>query len=66
MKLAERTIQFADTLTLLTEGRTRAGRVAHAEGALEEATSHFTAAAEGSKSAVASVGLAQVQIKNGV
>lgn len=65
MKLSERTIQFADTLTLLTEGYTRAGRVAHAEGDLFEAAKNFTLATEGSKTAVASVGLAQVQIKNG-
>ncbi|KAG1889868.1 hypothetical protein F4604DRAFT_1707232 [Suillus subluteus] len=42
LKLAERTIQFADTLTLLTEGNLRAARVLHAEGSLKEATKYYT------------------------
>ncbi|KAG1735969.1 hypothetical protein EDB19DRAFT_1896149 [Suillus lakei] len=47
LKLAERTIQFADTLTLLTEGNLRAARVLHAEGSLKEATKYYTTATDG-------------------
>jgi RNA polymerase-associated protein CTR9 len=65
LKLAERTIQFADTLTVLTDGYTRAGRLAHAEGQIAEAVRHFSAAADGQKTALGAIGLAQVQIKNG-
>ena len=66
LKLAERTIQFADTLTLLTEGYLRAGRVLHTEGSLSEATRHFTAAAVGQpKHILSAIGLAQAQMQNG-
>ena len=65
--MAERTIQFADTLTLLTEGYLRAGRVLHTEGSLMEATKHFAAAAAGNpKHVLGAIGLAQVQMQNGV
>lgn len=66
LKLAERTIQFADTLTVLTEGYLRAGRVSHTEGSLGEATKHYTAAAAGQpKHVLAAIGLAQLQMQNG-
>jgi len=66
MKLAERTIQFADTLTLLTEGHLRAGRVSHAEGSLLQATKHYMAATEGQpKHVLGAIALAQMQMHNG-
>ncbi|PBK75995.1 TPR-like protein [Armillaria solidipes] len=65
LKLAERTIQFADTLTVLTEGYIRAGRVAHAQGSLTQAHKHYSVALEGQpKNILASIGLAQIQISN--
>jgi RNA polymerase-associated protein CTR9 len=64
--LAERTIQFADTLAVLTEGYTRAGRACHADGSLTKATKYFTTAIEEQpKNTVAAIGLAQMQMKNG-
>lgn len=66
MKLAERTIQFADTLTILTDGYIKAGRVSHAEGSTPDATRHFTEATKGPVvSAMAALGLAQIQLKAG-
>ncbi len=66
MKLAERTIQFADTITVLTEGYVRAGRAAHAEGSTMLATKHYSAAIEGHpKHVLAAIGLAQMQMQNG-
>jgi hypothetical protein len=66
MKLAERTIQFADTLTILTDGYIKAGRVSHAEGATPGATRHFTEATKGTVvNAMAALGLAQIQLKAG-
>lgn len=66
MKLAERTIQFADTLTILTDGYIKAGRVSHAEGSTLEATRHFTEATKAPViSATAAIGLAQIQLKTG-
>ncbi|KAF7315939.1 RNA polymerase II-associated protein [Mycena indigotica] len=65
LKLAERTIQFADTLTLLTEGYIRAGRVSHAQSSISEATRYYTAATEGQpKHVIGAIGLAQVQMQN--
>ncbi|KAI0319009.1 RNA polymerase II-associated protein [Amylostereum chailletii] len=65
LKLAERTIQFSDTVTLLTEGYIRAGRVCHVDGANYDATSHYTQAAEGQpKNVIAALGLVQMQIRN--
>ncbi|KAL4073760.1 hypothetical protein V8B97DRAFT_1238806 [Scleroderma yunnanense] len=65
LKLAERTIQFADTLTLLTEGNLRAARVLHAEGLLKDATKYYTAATEGQpKHIVGAIGMAQMQMRN--
>ncbi|KAH7920613.1 TPR-like protein [Leucogyrophana mollusca] len=65
LKLAERTIQFADTLTLLTEGYLRAARVLHAEGSLAQATKYYTLATEGQpKHVMGAIGLAQMQMQN--
>jgi RNA polymerase-associated protein CTR9 len=66
LKLAERTIQFADTLTVLTEGYLKAGRVSHAEGSLVLATKYYSSAIEGHpKHVLAAIGLAQLQMQNG-
>ncbi|KAH7907720.1 hypothetical protein BJ138DRAFT_1116454 [Hygrophoropsis aurantiaca] len=65
LKLAERTIQFADTLTLLTEGYLRAARVLHAEGSPAQATKYYTLATEGQpKHVMGAIGLAQMQMQN--
>lgn len=65
LKLAERTIQFADTLTILTEGYLRAGRVSHASGALGQATKFYTSAVEGQpNNVVGAIGMAQMQMRN--
>ncbi|KAF9647341.1 RNA polymerase II-associated protein [Thelephora ganbajun] len=64
MKLAERTIQFADTLTILTDGYIKAGRVSHAEGSILDATRHLTEATKAPVvNAIAAIGLAQIQLK---
>ena len=66
MKLAERTIQFADTLTILTDGYIKAGRVSHAERSVLDATRHFTEATKGPvANAMAAIGLAQIQLETG-
>ncbi|TFY82402.1 hypothetical protein EWM64_g1614 [Hericium alpestre] len=67
MKLAERTIQFADTLTVLTEGYIRAGRVAHAEGSYTDALKFYESAHEAgpSKNVLSSIGRAQIHLRNG-
>lgn len=66
MKLAERTIQFADTLTILTDGYIKAGRVSHSEGSILHATRHFTEATKAPvMNAIAAIGLAQIQLKTG-
>ncbi|KIY52457.1 RNA polymerase II-associated protein [Fistulina hepatica ATCC 64428] len=65
LKLAERTVQYADTLTVFTEGHIRSGRVLHVDNAIPEATRHFASAAEGQpKNAIAAIGLAQMQLLN--
>ncbi|PPQ73427.1 hypothetical protein CVT24_008133 [Panaeolus cyanescens] len=65
LKLAERTIQFADTLSVLTEGYLHAGRVSHAADNLSQATKFFNAAAEGQpKNILAAIGLTQMQMQN--
>ncbi|KAF8212535.1 RNA polymerase II-associated protein [Mycena galopus ATCC 62051] len=65
LKLAERTIQFADTLTVLTEGYIRAGRVSHAEGSFAQATKYYSSATEGQpKHVIGAIGLAQMQMQN--
>lgn len=65
LKLAERTIQFADTLKILTEGYLRAGRVSHAEGSTGFATKYYSAAVEEQpKHILGAIGLAQMQMQN--
>jgi len=67
LKLAERTIQFADTLTILTEGYLRAGRVSHVSGNIPQATNFYNAAVEGQpKHVVGAIGRAQMQMLNGL
>lgn len=67
LKLAERTIQFADTTAVLADGYIRAGRVCHAEGSYSDALKHYKQAAEGhSKNVLAAIGFAQMQLRNGV
>ena len=66
LKLAERTIQFADTKTVLAEGYIRAGRVCHVDGSYEDAMSHYKKATETQpKNLIAVLGLAQMQIRTG-
>jgi RNA polymerase-associated protein CTR9 len=66
LKLAERTIQFADTLTIFTEGHLRAGRVCHAEGSHVQAKRFYSAAtSEQPKHVLGAIGLAQVQLQHG-
>lgn len=66
LKLAERTIQFADTTTILTEGYLRAGRVSHARGSLTQATKFYFDAVKGQpKHVVGAIGMAQSQMLNG-
>jgi RNA polymerase-associated protein CTR9 len=66
LKLAERTIQFADTMAVLTEGHIHAGRVCHAEGSYSDALKHYKQATEGqSKNVLAAIGFAQMQLRNG-
>ncbi|KAH8107706.1 hypothetical protein BXZ70DRAFT_1013744 [Cristinia sonorae] len=64
LKLAERTIQYADTLTVLTEGYIRAARVLSSTDLHTDAQRYYTIAKEGQPANVlASVGLAQSQLK---
>lgn len=66
LKLAERTVQYADTLVVLSDGYIRAALVSHAEGLMSEAMKHYIAAKEGlPNNIVANVGLAQMYIHNG-
>ncbi|KAI0032889.1 hypothetical protein K488DRAFT_70271 [Vararia minispora EC-137] len=66
LKLAERTVQFADTLTLLTDGYVRAGRVCHADGLPVAAAAHYAHAAEGQpRGVLAAIGVAGMQLLNG-
>lgn len=70
LKLAERTIQFADTLTVLTEGYIRAGRATDGatdgEASIRQATTYYTTAIKGQpKHILGRIGLAQMQMKNG-
>ncbi|EKM80576.1 hypothetical protein AGABI1DRAFT_126637 [Agaricus bisporus var. burnettii JB137-S8] len=65
LKLAERTIQFADTLTIFTEGHLRAGRVCHAEGSHIQAKRFYSAAtSEQPKHVLGAIGLAQMQLQH--
>lgn len=63
MKLAERTIQFADTLSMLHEGHLRLARVAHRNGDNAMAMKNYEVAVK-SKNVLASIGLAQMQMLN--
>ncbi|KAI5834670.1 hypothetical protein K523DRAFT_412179 [Schizophyllum commune Tattone D] len=63
MKLAERTIQFADTLSMLHEGHLRLARVAHRNGDNAVAMKNYEVAVK-SKNVLASIGLAQMQMLN--
>ncbi|CDO69163.1 hypothetical protein BN946_scf185042.g65 [Trametes cinnabarina] len=65
LKLAERTIQFADVKGILCDGYIRAGRVCHKEGSIRDAMGHFQKAKEARKDNVlATIGLAQLQLRN--
>ncbi|KAL7281504.1 hypothetical protein ACG7TL_004819 [Trametes sanguinea] len=65
LKLAERTIQFADVKGILCDGYIRAGRVCQKEGSTRDAMSHFQKAKEARKDNVlATIGLAQLQLRN--
>jgi len=67
LKLAERTIQFADTLPLLTEGYLRAGRVSHVSNQLAQAKKFYAEAIENQpKNVIAAIGLAQTQMSTGM
>ena len=66
VKLAERTIQFAETIALFSSGHVHAGRLAQMQGSLNEAHRHFNAALKSNpKNSLAAIGLAQVQLQNG-
>ncbi|KAG9042943.1 hypothetical protein FS842_001965, partial [Serendipita sp. 407] len=62
LKLAERAIQFADSITVLSEGHLRAGRVAHLEERYDDAINHYNHA---KNLPLASIGIAQCHIKRG-
>ncbi|KAH8118914.1 TPR-like protein [Phellopilus nigrolimitatus] len=65
LKLAERTIQFAETLTLFSAGHIHAGHLAQMDGSTSDAMRHFGAALKGNpKNTLAAIGLAQIQVKN--
>ncbi|KAH9929574.1 RNA polymerase II-associated protein [Epithele typhae] len=65
LKLAERTIQFADVKGILCDGYIRAGRVCHRQGSLQEAGTHFNKAKDARPDSVlATIGVAQLQLKN--
>ncbi|KAF5322225.1 hypothetical protein D9619_001333 [Psilocybe cf. subviscida] len=63
LKLAERTIQMADTLTILTDGYLRAGRVSHAMKDTPLASRFYASATEGQpKNVIGAIGVAQMQM----
>ncbi|KAL1945926.1 hypothetical protein VTO73DRAFT_1928 [Trametes versicolor] len=65
LKLAERTIQFADVKGIVCDGYIRAGRICHKEASIRDAMTHFQKAKETKKDNVlATIGLAQLQVKN--
>ncbi|KAI5118232.1 hypothetical protein M0805_008868 [Coniferiporia weirii] len=65
LKLAERTIQFAETLTLFGAGHIHAGHLAQMEGSMSDALRHFNAALKSNpRNVLAAIGLAQVQLRN--
>ncbi|QRV87479.1 RNA polymerase II-associated protein [Ceratobasidium sp. AG-Ba] len=64
LKAAERTIQYADTLSVAVNGRLRAARVSHTEGNYGVALTHYRAASEEpGKSLLADIGLAQMHVQ---
>lgn len=69
-KLAERTIQCADVLTLVSAGHIHAGYLSQKEHSLPEALRHFTAAIKSNqnnqKNVLAALGLAQAQLESGM
>ncbi|THH04202.1 hypothetical protein EW145_g5695 [Phellinidium pouzarii] len=65
LKLAERTIQFAETLTLFSAGHIHAGHLAQMDDSVSDAMRHFNAALKSNpKNMLAAIGLAQAQLKN--
>lgn len=65
LKLAERTIQCADTLTVFTDGSVRAARAFHLEGDVSMASVRYADAIKGQpKHILAGIGLAQTQLHN--
>ncbi|KAI0044199.1 RNA polymerase II-associated protein [Auriscalpium vulgare] len=65
LKLAERTVQFADTRAVLADGYIRAGRVCHVDGNYSDALRYYQKAAEGpAKNVLAVIGVAQIQLRN--
>ena len=65
LKLAERTVQYADTLALLTEGNFRMARVHHHDGNTQLATKHYQLAVESQqKHTLSALGLSQMHIQS--
>ncbi|KAG8900293.1 hypothetical protein FRB99_006134 [Tulasnella sp. 403] len=63
LKLAERAIQFADTLAVVSDAHLRAARSCHDLGLMEQSMKHYSAAAEGSQNKVlAWIGKAQAHM----
>ncbi|KAG8995767.1 hypothetical protein FRB94_011657 [Tulasnella sp. JGI-2019a] len=63
LKLAERAIQYADTLPVVSDAQVRAARSCHALGLHEQAMRHYTSAAEGAPTkALAWIGKAQMHL----
>lgn len=67
LKLAERTIQFAETLALFSAGQIHAAYLAQLNNQTAEATRFYSAALKSNpKNPIASIGLAQQQYKTGM
>jgi RNA polymerase-associated protein CTR9 len=65
LKLAERTVQYADTLALLTEGNFRVARVHHHDGNTQLATRHYQLAVETQqRHTLSALGVAQMHIQS--
>ena len=66
LKLAVRTIRFAETLALLSAGHIHASYLSQVEGTLMDALRHYnTALKNNPKNLLAALGLAQIQVKQG-
>lgn len=64
LKLAERTVQFSETLTLLSAGHIHAGYLSQVDGTSTDALRHYNHALKSNpKNLLAAMGLAQVQVK---